>query len=77
ASLSPVGSPRAQETPAEYGTRIVRAFPGEGPGVEVITEGYGRSVYGRKAGSPAEHEGLARAWSRLRRRLLTSIWRRR
>ena len=77
ASLSPVGSPRAQETPAEYGTRIVHAFPGEGPGVQAITEGYGRSVYGRKASSAEEQEGIARAWSRLRRRLLSSIWRRR
>ena len=77
ASLSPVGSPRPQDTPAEYGTRIVHAFPGEGPAVQVITEGYGRSVYGRKAGSPTEQEGMARAWSRLRRRLLSSIWRRR
>lgn len=77
ASLSPVGSPRAPETPAEYGTRLVRAFPTEVQAVEAITEGYGRSVYGRKASGPEDREGLAQAWRRLRRRLVTSIWRRR
>lgn len=66
--------PRADQTPSEYSSYLLRTLP-RSEGIEVISTSYLRSRYGRKQLDEREQWRLTSAWVQLRNRLLRKLLR--
>ena len=69
-------APRPNQTPREFARDLDRELGGA-EGLELLTESYGRSRFGRQAPSESERARLEAVWRDLRRRLVARVLRRR
>jgi len=68
------GIPRAvDETPLEYGERLARRFPDEGPEFNSIVDAFNLTVYGETPEERAGLKGARGAWCRLKRLYLLLV----
>jgi len=75
-ALSSAG-PLAHQTPFQYRERLGEVLPAHRSQVSAIVDTYVRTLYGRKALTQQDRDGLSQAWLTLRMPLLLRVLRRR